>query len=176
MQRRFLLFWRRQTRKNSEIDPDEILLDSSNIPNYDTSRCEGRLEKPISRKALYSVIGAFLLMAFIYVCQSGRLQLIHGSEYASRSQSNVLRPVPIFAGRGLIFDRNGVLLAWNAPVGDSNDPEAVAQRRYSTSTGLAHILGYVKYPTKDSNGFYYQEDFEGEAGVEKEFDSVLNTL
>lgn len=34
-------------------------------------------------------------------------------------------------------------------------------------------MGYVQYPSKDSNGFYYQEDFNGVNGVEKYYDSIL---
>ena len=44
-------------KKGREIDPDEILLDSSNIPHYDTGQFEGRLEKPISRGALSQNMG-----------------------------------------------------------------------------------------------------------------------
>jgi penicillin-binding protein 2 len=167
-------FWKRGgSSKSPEIDPDEVLLDSSNLPNYDTSQFEGRLEKPISRGMLYSVLGTFVLIALIFIGQAVKLQIIHGAEYQTRSEKNSLRPVPIFAGRGLILDRNGVMLAWNSPVTDKEKSDAVATRQYATTTGLAHTLGYVQYPSKDSNGFYYQEDFLGEAGVEKEFDAQL---
>jgi penicillin-binding protein 2 len=159
--------------KWAEISPDEILIDSRNLPNYDISQFEGRLEKPISRRALLSVVGVFFIIALVFIVQSFKLQIIHGKEYLERSQNNSLRPVPLFAGRGLITDRNGVLLAWNAPLDDATSSQTVAIRRYATSTGLAHILGYVKYPSKDNNGFYYQDDFEGEAGAEKYFDSDL---
>jgi len=33
-----------------EIAPDEIFLDSSNLPNFDVYQFEGRIEKPISKK------------------------------------------------------------------------------------------------------------------------------
>ena len=95
----------------------------------------------------------------------------------------MLRPVPVFAGRGVIYDRTGKLLAWNAPasiptVGDVADVQPVAEdivsdREYATTTGLAHVIGYVQYPSKDSNGFYYREDFEGVDGVERYFDDRL---
>jgi len=159
-----------------EISPDEILLDSSNLPNYDTSQFEGRLEKSISRRSLYSVVVAFLLIALIFVGQSFKLQIIHGQEYVERSENNSLRPIPLFAGRGLIIDRNGIQLAWNAPLDNATSSYTVAVRRYATSTGLSHILGYVKYPSKDNNGFYYQEDFEGEAGAEGYFDDQLKGI
>jgi penicillin-binding protein 2 len=178
-------------RRSREIDPDEILIDSSNLPNYDTGRFEGRLEKPISRGTLYAVGGAFLLMAAVFLGQALNLQIVHGDKYLTQSQNNLLRPVPIFASRGAILDRNGVPLAWNAPMAPSGaargsvattspspafpgfSEDAVPGREYATTTGLAHVLGYVQYPTKDKNGFYYQADFSGVDGVEKYYNDRL---
>ncbi len=188
----------RGARRGHEIDPDQIMLDSSNIPNYDTSQFEGRIEKPITRLALYSVCGTFALLALIFIIQAMQLQIVNGTQYKARSENNLLRPVPIFAGRGVILDRNGVMLAWNAPsqippssfsqeknqvlhassatnttLSAIQGEDSVAVRQYATSTGLAHTVGYVQYPSKDNNGFYYQEDFQGVAGVEKYFDEDL---
>ena len=174
----------KRRKHDREIDPDEILLDSSNIPGYDTIQFEGRLEKPISRGALYAVGGIFAAFALIFFVQAWNLQVVQGSQYLARSQNNLLRPVPIFASRGAIFDRNGVPLVWNAPAGAGAasstaattslaDDDIVPQREYATTTGLAHILGYVQYPSKDNNGFYYQNDFEGMAGVEKYYNDLL---
>ena len=59
--------WR---KKGREIDPDEILLDSSNIPRYDREQFEGRLEKPISRGALYAVGGIFALCVAVFFVQA----------------------------------------------------------------------------------------------------------
>jgi penicillin-binding protein 2 len=165
-------------RKFHEIDPDEVLIDSHNLSQFDRDQFEGRMEKPIPKSVLYSVLIFFIVLASVYVIQAGNLQIIHGGEYRNRSQANLLRPVPIFAARGIIYDRNGAALAWNAPAsfGTTTPVDAesfVAERDYATTTGLAHVLGYVQYPSKDSNGFYYQEDFNGVAGVEKYYDSLL---
>lgn len=167
---------RRRRWRSGEIAPDEVMIDSRNLPQYDTARFEGRLEMPISRAALYGVGGTFMGVVILFLAQAVQLQVVHGNDYKTQSESNLLRPVPIFAGRGVIYDRNGELLAWNAPgetVSTTSIDDAVAHREYATSTGLAHILGYVQYPSKDSNGFYYQEDFQGIAGSEKYFDDLL---
>jgi penicillin-binding protein 2 len=178
---------RRRRRRVTEIAPDEVLIDSRNIPDFDTTQFEGRIERPISRAMLYTVAGAFLLLALVFIGQAWHLQVVKGEEYADRSERNMLRPVPVFAARGVIMDRNGSLLAWNAPKMsiDSIDSMAstsgsnpakedpIALREYSTTTGLAHVLGYVQYPSKDKNGFYYQNDFEGISGVEKYFNKEL---
>jgi len=170
-------------RKSREIAPDEILLDSSNIPKFDTSQFEGRIERPISRFSLYAVGGFFMVIVLIFLVQAIDLQIVHGDEYMARSERNMLRPVPIFAGRGVIYDRNGIELAWNAPAVPPLDTEVsssswntestVSTREYATSTGLSHVLGYVQYPSKDNNGFYYREDFEGVSGAEEFYDDIL---
>ncbi|MEK7646489.1 MAG: penicillin-binding transpeptidase domain-containing protein [Patescibacteria group bacterium] len=176
-------FFIRRRRRSHEIDPDQVMLDSSNLPNFDTSQFEGRITKPISLVALYGVGVFFLLCLGVFIFQAGTLQIVQGQEYRERSERNTLRPIPLFAGRGVLYDRNGVTLAWNAPH-DVSTPDAqatsslfssdlVPQREYATSSGLSHVLGYVKYPSKDNNGFYYQGDFEGVDGTEEYFDERL---
>jgi penicillin-binding protein 2 len=164
--------------KGHEIDPDQVLMDAHTDSHFDRDQFEGRIEKPIKRSVLYTILAFFLVISAVYVFQAGNLQIVHGAEYRTRSQQNLLRPVPIFAARGIIYDRNGVPLAWNAPASFGTtspvDSESfVAEREYATSSGLSHVLGYVQYPSKDSNGYYYQEDFNGIAGVEKYYDSLL---
>jgi penicillin-binding protein 2 len=183
-----LLFWRKRRRPlGHEIAPDEVLLDSSNLPNFDTAQFEGRIGKPISSIALYGVGIFFALCIGVFVFQAGKLQITQGTEYRERGERNILRPVPLFAGRGVIYDRNGVTLAWNAPheVLDTSreatstsmfSTDLVSQREYATSSGLAHVLGYVKYPSKDTNGFYYQGDFQGIDGSEEYFNERLRGI
>ncbi|MBD8900218.1 penicillin-binding protein 2 [Rhodanobacter sp. DHG33] len=43
------------------------------------------------------------------------LQVTRYDEFATRSENNRVKPLPIAPARGLIFDRNGVLLADNVP-------------------------------------------------------------
>ena len=166
------MWYYQRMKKGREIDPDEILLDSSNIPHFDRGQFEGRLEKPISRGALYAVGGLFTLFALVFFVQAWDLEVINGGKYLSQSQNNLLRPVPIFASRGAILDRNGVPLAWNVPSASSTE-DAVPEREYATTTGLSHVLGYVQYPSKDKNGFYYQDDWSGVAGAEKYYNQQL---
>ncbi len=173
-----LAFWsRNKRRKIVEIAPDEVMIDSSNLGDFDTAQFEGRLERPISKLTLYSVGGIFFIIFVIFIIRAWNLQVTQGEEYRIRSEKNLLRPVPIFAGRGVLADRNGALLSWNSPTqngtGATSTDDAVATRQYATSTGLSHVLGYVQYPSKDKNGFYYQNDFEGIAGAEKYFNDKL---
>ncbi len=55
------------------------------------------------------LVGGVLLVAFF------RIQVLSSSRYRLRSELNRLRSVPVPAPRGLITDRNGVVLAENEP-------------------------------------------------------------
>ncbi len=155
--------------RNREIAPDEIFMDSQNLPQFDNDQFEGRLDKPISKISLSVLVIFFFLLMGTYIARAWVLQVKNGNVYADRSENNRLRHTPIFAPRSIISDRNGVELAWNSPSDDSYIPI----RKYITEPGMAHVLGYVQYPSKDSAGFYYQEDFQGIDGVEKYFDEKL---
>ncbi len=169
MNRRFKFSLFRRKFKNTEIAPDEIFMDSHNLPQFDEHQFEGRLDRPISKISLSLIVVFFFLVVGTYIARAWTLQVAKGEEYAERSENNRLRHTPLFASRGLIYDRNGVELAWNSP---GEDPY-VPMRKYTDLLGLAHVLGYVQYPSKDSAGFYYKEDFSGIDGVEKYFDKEL---
>ena len=60
------------------------------------------------RSFVWVVLGV-LLVAFF------RTQILGHGKYQLQSESNRLRPIPLFAPRGIIFDRNGKVLADNVP-------------------------------------------------------------
>lgn len=157
-------------KKNREIDPEDIFMDSSNLPQFDTHQFEGRLDKPISKVSLIILLGFFVFIAWVYVARAWQLQVKNGETYALLSEENRLRHTPLFAPRGVIYDRNGIEIAWNTPGGDET---SVPLRAYREEEGLSHIVGYIQYPSKDSAGFYYQEDFLGMDGAEKYFNDIL---
>ncbi len=160
---------KKNRRKDSEIAPDEIFMDSHNSPQFDNQQFEGRLERPISQITLSVIFISFVLILLVFAGRVWGLQIKDGDFYTLKSENNRLRHTPVFAVRGVLYDRNGVALAWNEP---SGDPDFFS-RKYSDTPGLAHVVGYVQYPSKDSAGFYYQEDFEGVDGVEKYFNEDL---
>lgn len=164
-----MIRFKKNKRRNIEIAPDEIFIDSHNLPQYDNQQFEGRIEKPISRLSISMLFILFLLIIFTYGFKVWSLQIVNGEALRQKSENNRLRDTPVFAVRGVIYDRNGVPLAWNEP---SDDPDFYL-RKYSALPGLSHVVGYVQYPTKDSAGFYYRSDFEGVDGIEKYFDKDL---
>lgn len=167
------MVWRRNTRKNKqviELHPDEILLDINNLPAFDRQQFEGRREQPIAKQSFTGLLGVMIVIALFFVGRLGFLQIFKNSFYEQKSQKNSLAHTSIFADRGVIYDRNGVELAWNTPGNDISP----TFRNYITDPGFASLLGYVSYPAKDAKGRFWQTSIIGKDGVEKQFNSDLS--
>lgn len=159
--------WFRRRYREYELSPDEIFLDSSNIPEFDRGRLEGRLEKPVGTAAFYGLSFATVLLLAILVSQAFALQILKGDAYATQSEQNRLRPEILFAHRGAILDRTGEVLVENIP-----SPEGYIGRSY-VHPGFSHVLGYVSYPKKDKSGNYYDTEIKGLGGAEESFNTEL---
>lgn len=157
-------------KKYEALDPDEIFLDSSNLPDFDTDQFEGRIEKPISRRTIYFLVIIFFIIAGTYLYRLSQLEVVKGNYYKNIAENNRLQRSLIFGERGIVTDRNGELLAWNTIDPDFSD---FVKRSYRDSPGTHILTGYVKYPKKDKSGFYYNTSYSGQDGVEKYYDSIL---
>lgn len=165
-----LRWWFRRGTIRSEIHPDEILIDSENVSEFDTDQFEGRIERPIKRSQLAAAGGAIAVIVVLLFVRAGMLQVVHGQEYATQAEQNQLAEQTIFADRGAIVDRNGVQLAWNERERVEDD---FAKRVYASMRGLAHAVGYTKAPAKDSSGNYFRTIFEGLDGAEQAYNDIL---
>ena len=136
-------------KRIKDIDPDEIFIDSENLPKFDTDQFEGRLEKPISINTFFffTLFCIFIFSAFL--ARSYNLQVTNGETYLNKSENNRLKNTLVISNRGVIYDRNDNRLAWNIS-GENN--EDFSLRKYSSLSGLSHVVGYLKYPSKDSSG------------------------
>jgi penicillin-binding protein 2 len=159
-------------RNYKDIDPDEIFLDSKNLPDFDIYQFEGRLEKPISPKVFKIFSLVCLLLAVIFLIKFGSLQIIHGSFYKDRSENNKLKQILIVAPRGSIYSRNGEQLAWNEKATTSEEDFSI--RKYIPNAGFSNLLGFLKYPAKDKSGFYYEEEFLPKDGAELSLNEILS--
>lgn len=155
--------------KYSDIAPDEIFADSHNFPKFDKNQFEGRLEKPISKNNIIG-LGVFVLLVFIvFISKIWILQINKGEDYLTESEQNHLKKTIIFAKRGVVYDRNKELLAWN----EEEKNEDFHIRKYTDLGGFSHLMGFINYPLKDNSGFYYQEEVIGMSGVEKFFNEQI---
>lgn len=158
-------------RKQKIVDLDEVLLDATNIPSFNQRRMEGKRELPIYARSVYSVGLVFLLVAGLYFYKIFQLQVVDGSKYRERAESNSIDEAVIIAERGVVYDRRNELVAWNEF--DDRSVYDFPIRAYTDRIGLGQVLGYVSYPRKDSRGFYYRTEYIGRNGVEAAYDSVL---
>ena len=69
----------------------------------------------IRRRAFVSLL-VLALAFFALLMRLYYLQVVSGTNFVSRAQSNRLRPVEVPAPRGLITDRNGAILATSRPL------------------------------------------------------------
>lgn len=159
---------RGKTKKvNFSVELDEIFLDSKNIQNFDRQQFEGKIEKPISKKTILFLGVFFLIFALFFSTRLVYLQIQKGNTYFKRSENNTLEKQIIFANRGTIYDRNKYELAGNKKIDG-----AFSMRTYASS-GFAHLLGYVSYPAQDKMGNYWQNEFIGKDGLEKQYNELL---
>lgn len=159
-----------KTKKRSEINPDEIFLDSKNLPEFDIYQFEGRMERPIPFRvfAIFSIISFSLAVFCIYIIWG--LEIKEGKVYTDISKNNSLEQDLLIAPRGIIFDKNSVPLVWNETPQNDTD---FSKRVYIPLGGFSHLLGFIRYPTKDSSGFYFREEYEPQDGVELYFNEIL---
>ncbi|MCK5022231.1 MAG: hypothetical protein KAR54_03220 [Candidatus Pacebacteria bacterium] len=163
---------RKNLKSREDISLDNVFLDSSNLPSFDTHQFEGQMEKTISRKPIIFLGLFFLLILFLYTFKIRDLQLNQGEYFLTRGNNNRLEHSIIFSERGIIYDRNGKELVWNSAL--KEEDQDFYKREYSDYKGLAHILGYVSYPLKDSGGNYFQEEYIGKSGIENFFNEKMN--
>lgn len=102
-----------RVKKNlkASIEPEEILSDATKPSELENQK----IEVPIGHKTFY-LFGVLVAIGFlILVGQAAYLQVIKTSLYQQLAQQNRTRAIPIFASRGIIYDRTQKPLVYNIP-------------------------------------------------------------
>lgn len=157
-------------RKYQDINPEDIFLDSTNLPGFEEHRFEGRIEKPVSLRTFFIIKLLIVLMILTLTSKLWILGIKQGSVYTQISENNRLEQTLLFANRGLIYDRGMRELVTNIIKEGNSD---FAGRLYANTRGLAHVVGYLKYPLSDRTGVYYEENYRGRDGIERAYDYLL---
>lgn len=170
-----LFAWRVTKRAGSvhEVSPDEILLDARNLPEFHAGRLEGRMNRPVSGGAYTALVVLLCLTGVVFLGQCARLMVVEGRSYAALSQNNRLAQATVIAERGVVYDRNGEILAHNEPFVRDGTEETFSTRVYTNATGSAHVLGYIRLPQRDASGLLYSTASVGVAGIEHAYDAQL---
>lgn len=169
----------RRKQRYQVIEPDEILIDAANIPDFDTTRLEGRLERPVGASVFKSLYILTCIIGAIFLYTLVQLQVVKYASLSARAESNRLASSLIIADRGLILDRNGIPLAENTSNTSSDGASttrsfASTTRAYPLSDAASVLVGYVSYPKVDQNGFWYQEETKGVVGAEALYNTELS--
>ena len=88
----------------------------------------------------YAVLAFIILFFFVIIGRLVYLQIINEKKYNTLSVNNLLKVVPIEATRGLIYDRNGILLARNIPVFSLDIIPGDVADVHQTVTELSQII------------------------------------
>ena len=70
----------------------------------------------IFRSRVFICIGISILMILVLFCNLYYLQIISYQDYKTRSLENSIKVMPVVPPRGIIYDRNHVVLAENSPI------------------------------------------------------------
>ncbi|MFM2424425.1 MAG: hypothetical protein RLZZ70_816 [Candidatus Parcubacteria bacterium] len=166
-----MLFWRKKPQKPS-MEFDEVLLDISNLPSFNTGRLEGRRELPIAPRNIMTIGIIFVVVAIGFLSKIYTLQVVEGARYREISAGNNVNSTVIIAERGVVYDRRGEMVIWNE--NDFTDQYDFPVRAYTDRLGLGQLIGYVSYPQKDNRGFYFRTEYIGRTGVESAFEELLH--
>ena len=97
----------------NDLETSEIFMDSKNLPGFERERFEGRLEFPIPSGTI-RYLGLLLLIIFsLFVYRLYDLQVIKSPILKARAEDNSLKIIPLWAERGRVLDRKGLVLADN---------------------------------------------------------------
>lgn len=185
--------------KNRQYKKIEIVENwkDSLLPNFDPGAA-GEI-KSTWRMTVLSVLS--IILFFVVFIRLFNLQIVNGEENRKRADGNRIQIKVIHAPRGVIFDRNGKILASNSPGFRLIDGSRIAYisrdqaldfevkndsrfknlevdniRSYPMGEIVSHALGYVGEITPDELGKlneYNPGDRIGRGGTEETYESYL---
>lgn len=180
-------------RKDKGLNPGDW--EDSFLPNYQALV----LSKTVSSWRLLVLLFVFLVTNFFLFLRLFHIQVVNGVKNRELADSNRVQIRVIHAPRGVIYDRNGKVLAENNPgfrlhgkfltrdealklevsnSKDFNDLETDTIRSYPDGVFASHILGYVgeisQKELSELSGIPYKSgDRIGRSGIESGYEKVL---
>ncbi|MBI3335664.1 MAG: hypothetical protein HY001_04155 [Candidatus Portnoybacteria bacterium] len=129
-------------------------------------------ELPFIKGRLMAVLTSSIVIAVLFLGKAFYVEIVKGEEFSRRYESihRAIKWIP--APRGLIKDRNGVILAVNG----AGEKENELTRMYPQGPPFAHLLGFVGrvesfHLARDDT--YLPFDTVGKAGIEERYERFL---
>ena len=95
----------------------------------------GKYEKPTIDLKRFRWVFLIIVVVFVYyIAQLFNYQIVKGQEYQAQAEDNRTQVISIPTERGMIFDRNGIVLArniaqYNITVTPANLPDSAGNTR-----------------------------------------------
>jgi penicillin-binding protein 2 len=101
------------------LEPQEIFLDKlAQEREKEFSSLEGKLEVPVSKKALKVFLFFIILIIFVLFLRTSYFQILKNEEYLALANENKFIIYSIRSDRGVIYDKDGKQLVFNKPTFD----------------------------------------------------------
>ena len=159
------------------IEPEEILLDKHSAEKLDNSK----FEMPIPDKNFLVLFAVIAVVFLIFVGKAGYMQIAQNKKYAKMAGNNKTRNYPVFAQRGIFYDRNMAPLVENIPAFDlvviPADLPKNKNDRAMLAVNLAKFVGiqelvleerFAKLSLADINPTIIKENIERETALSLE--------
>ena len=159
------------------IEPEEILLDKHSAEKLDNSK----FEMPIPDKNFLVLFAVIIVVFLIFVGKAGYMQIAQNKKYAKMAGNNKTRNYPVFAQRGIFYDRNMAPLVENIPGFDlvviPADLPKNKNDRAMLAVNLAKFVGiqelaleerFAKLSLADINPTIIKENIERETALSLE--------
>jgi len=158
------------SKRKRPVEFDEILMDIPNLAAVNTGRMEGKRELPIPARSVYGIGVLFGIVALAFLFRLYTLQIVQGDSFRAISDNNRFDQTIIIAERGVVYDRTGEMVIWSEydVTGEYDFPI----RAYTDRLGMGQLIGYVSYPQRDRNGFFYRTEYIGRTGIESAYNEV----
>lgn len=126
---------------HNSIEPEEILMDAAKSGEFE----DQRIEIPIEKKTFRAFYGIILAILIVLAGRAAWLQLAEGGYFKELAEHNRVRAVPVFASRGIIYDRSMKQLVFNIPsfdlmVSPADLPRSQAEKN-AVIEKAANLLG-----------------------------------
>lgn len=111
-----MFFSRSKKRKDRLVFSMKKTKHNSSKTKANDNEKDEELETTIFHSRIYICVGISILMVIVLFCNLYYLQIISYRDYQTRSNENRIKVIPVVPPRGIIYDRNHVVLAENSPV------------------------------------------------------------
>ena len=159
---------RRKGRVSSRDLNIEDLISQGGILGNDSSGKHIMVQR-LQHTPITIMIVAFCLIGVVFIAWVIRLISLPASQYERALYRNRLASEIVFAPRGAILDRNNINIA-SSNYSKENDRY---ERDVADIPGIGSLVGFIRYPEKDSSGYFWRFSTEGVSGLEALADKQL---